>query len=228
MFTSRVEGVTRDVEDRFQKFDESVTARERESENRFEELKLALSKLNKRNEIVALADRAILGSGVAYRKLEDMSNKTPQTDEENAVAAELLRVYSAYDFFAPNRCTLIRINASAVNPAKSSESELTADELLPILQHPDPLIRAKIGTLLNALSNLKGFKIADSIAKALEVETHLEAFRFLRGPFTTALAPEKLPEDGTLDCRITLSWWKQNRDRLEKEHIEKENKPPEK
>lgn len=215
VFQEKLELNTADVDARFEKFNQLVEKTEKTVTEDVAALRIELQKLQKRNEVTALADRAISEGDVeAYRRLEELID-TSHGDEQNAVTSELFRVFQAYSIFSGvSRTGSIELNVHAINPTKTKEEELEIEEILPLLKHDNALGRVKVAQLISKKAKRGSFKTAESIAEALKRETHLEAFKTLGQAFHAATGYQA---EGKLDQRELLKWWEENKSRLRNE-----------
>lgn len=215
-FQSKIDDVATRVDRRSQEI-EGVVEKTKKAASDIESLRGELARLKERNDLTALADVAISQGDVeAYRKLERMTSSLEKDEARNAALAELFRVYQAYSMFSGvSRTAGIQLNVPAINSHKLKEEELDVDELLPLLNEPDPLARAKVGQLISKKGpKLKSFKTSEAVYKALKNETHLEAYKVLGGLLAQVTGQEAA---GKLDKRETVDWYEKNRDRLRKE-----------
>jgi hypothetical protein len=136
-------------------------------------------------------------------------------EEMNAVASELFRVFQAYSVFSGVRRTgAIELKVSEINPAKAKEEDLDIEDLLPLLNDSNPLVRVKVAELIYKKAKSGSFKTAEAIVSALERETHLEAFKVFDLVFQKITGREA---GGKLDKRELFQWWEENKARLKKE-----------
>lgn len=214
-FQEKLESNTAEVDTRFEKFKELVEKTEKTVTEDVAALRIELQKLQKRNELTALADKAISEGDVhAYRRLEKLMESS-DVDERNAVTSELFRVFQAYSIFSGvSRTGGVELNVPAINPAKTKEEELVIEEILPLLKIDEALGRVKVAQLISKKAKRGSFKTTESIAEALKRETHLEAFKTLAVAFRAATGHEV---EGKLDQRELLKWWEENKSRLRNE-----------
>ena len=179
-FQQRLDTSREDLEKRFTQFNKVITKNEEKSSANVESLRTELARLQKRNDLTALADKAISEGDVeAYRQLERMVGMA-KGDESNAAISELVRVFQTYSIFSGvSRTGGVHLNASEINPAKNKEEQLEIDDLLPLLRIDNPLGRAKVAELIAKKAKRGSYKTEEVIAEALKRETHLEAFRQL-------------------------------------------------
>jgi hypothetical protein len=203
------------IDSRFTEFDLSLKQQLANASANLESLKIELNRLQQRNELTALADQAIgQGDVNAYRKLEGLYTTAPPGEYLNAVIAESFRVYSAYSLFSPSRSAGYTVQANKVNPKKTAEDELDADELMGIWPSiNDGVGRAKIASLLAIKVKPGSFKTAEWTIDAIKKENHLEAMQHLRGVFQQITGYDK---GGKLDDSDVLKWWDENKDDLKK------------
>lgn len=208
------------IDKRMADFDVFLKTQRESVDSDIKSLRLELAKVQKRANIMALGDKAIgEGDVEAYRALDRMAaDESLMGDDKAVVEAELFRVVGAFGIFSPTRVTNIHLIASVINPKKTKEEELTADEVYPFLaKEVGPLGRAKIGDFLQTKARVGSFKIADAIATDLAKENNLEAFRYLGEAFCHVTGYDNV---GHLDCRELLDWWKENRDAFKKKDPE--------
>lgn len=214
-FQQKLDTSGEDIDKRFKQFDEVITKNEEKSAANVENLRTELARLQKRNNLTALADKAISEGDVeAYRHLEGLM-KAPEDEERYAVTSELFRVFQAYSVFSGvNRTSGIELKVHEINPAKTKEEDLEIDELLPLLKLDNALGRVKVAQLISKKAKRGSFKTAEALADAIKRETHLEAFKTLGSAFQRATGYE---EGGKLDARELLQWWEENKSRLKRE-----------
>ncbi|HYJ05555.1 MAG TPA: hypothetical protein VEX43_10500 [Chthoniobacterales bacterium] len=215
-FQQKLDTSLAELEARFREFNDVIQKNEQKSASNVENLRTELSRLQKRNNLTALADKAISeGDVVSYRRLETLM-KTSEGEEKNAATSELIRVYQTYSIFSGiSRTSGVELNIPEINPTKTKEEELEIEDLLPLLKELDnPLARVKVAHLLWKKAKRGSFKTAEAIVEALKKETHLEAFKNLGLAFQ--MATGRGPE-GKLDKRELLQWWEENKSRLRKE-----------
>ena len=205
-----------DLDKRLAQFNELITKNEAKSSASVEILRTELTRLQKRNDLTALADKAIAEGDVgAYRRLESLLKNGSEGEEMNAVASELFRVFQAYSVFSGVRRTgAIELKVSEINPAKAKEEDLDIEDLLPLLNDSNPLVRVKVAELIYKKAKSGSFKTAEAIVSALERETHLEAFKVFDLVFQKITGREA---GGKLDKRELFQWWEENKARLKKE-----------
>ncbi len=213
-----------DLEKRFKQFNDVVTKNEKKSASNVESLRTELARLQRRNNLTALADKAITEGDVeAYRQLETLMT-TSKSEEMNAVASELFRVFQAYSVFSGvSRTGNVHLIVSDIDPTKSKEEELEIENLLPLLRLDDPLARVKVAELISKKAKRGSYKTAEAIAEGVKHETHLEAFKALDLAFQAATGRAA---GGKLDKRELLSWWEENKERLKKEDADASTPTP--
>jgi len=170
-------------------------------------LKSELIRLQRRNEISLLGDKATAKGDIkAFRKLAEMAEDSAKDEESsNAATAELVRVYAAYSFAGPTRVHSTKLNASGFNPFKTKESELSLDDLLPFLiSEPGDIMRARIAFLISQRIHVVSYEIAEQIVLAIKKERNLEVMRYLRSAFSAATG---FHDEGKLDGATELQWW---------------------
>lgn len=205
-----------DLEKRFSQFNEVITKNEEKSSANVDSLRTELIRLQKRNNLTALADKAISeGNVAAYRQLEELA-KSPNADERDGVGAELFRVFNAYSVFSGvSRTTGIELDAAKVSPKKTKEEELEVNELLPLLKVEDePMVRVKIAELISAKAKHGSYKTSEALIDALRRESNLEVIKVLGAALRRTTGHEK---GDKLDFREMLTWWDANKERLKRE-----------
>jgi hypothetical protein len=183
-FQQRLDTSRDDLDKRFTQFNEVIAKNEEKSSANVESLRTELIRLQKRNDVTALADKAISEGDVeAYRRLEKTA-EIAKGEESNAALSELVRVFQTYSVFSGvSRTGGVHLHPSEINAAKNKEEELEVDDLLPLLQIDNPLGRAKVAELVAKKAKRGSYKTAEAIAEALQRETHLEAFSSWLSPF---------------------------------------------
>lgn len=226
-FREKIDSLSGDVDQRFSAFQTSVKRDEQELTSKLQSASQELARLKKHNDISALAAKAINEGDVsAYRKLDEMTKGESDPEWRNASAAELVQVIQMYSMFGPTRAHGVRIIASVVNPSKKDESELTIEELLPLLSNEQPIARAKIAELIRSKAKKGSFRVATALIEAIKKETHLEAFKDLGEAFDRVAGVDI---SDTLDMRDHLKWWEENKDRLkamDTDHLQGESPSP--
>jgi hypothetical protein len=216
-FQSKLDATNGDIDRRFAEFSELVKKSEQAASSNLEDLRHELARLQTRNNLTALADKAISEGDVAsYRKLEELSAAESSPEEKNAAISELFRVYQQFSLFSGvSRTGNIHIVASAVNSKKTKEEELEVEELLPLLKEEDqPLGRAKVAELIRGKAKQGSFRTADALATALAKETNLEAFKMIGSALARTVNHDVGDE---LDYRGLLQWFDENKNRLKTE-----------
>ncbi len=127
--------------------------------------------------------------------------------------AEKYRVFQAYSVFAPSRALAATFNVPNINPLKKEEADLSTDELLEQLRSSDGIARARAAIIL--ANKPMTFQIVEATATAIEKEKDLEALRFEKA--LLGRAPGAAQLKGDLDGNADTKWYKENRDRLQKE-----------
>jgi hypothetical protein len=199
-------------------------AKQRESiDKKVESLQQEIKNLKKVGEISQLAAKAI-GDGdiVSYKKLEHLAFKAENLEDRAIATSELFRVFNAYSPFGPVRWVGVHVIPESVNPKKTREEDLDAEDLCKLLQSnpKEPEGRGQTASLLLNVVKVKSYKTSVIIADALKRETHLEVIRRLKSVFRRIT---DCPEDGTLLADQSLEWWEKNKDRLKKEDSDKTN-----
>jgi len=190
-------------------------------------LRAELLRLRTRNDITALADKAIANFDVAsYRLLDAIAEKNPESDERVAAVSELYRVYAAYIFEQSSRAGTLHLNAAAINPNKKDEQDLDLDELLPLISTTNNQIeRIRIAELIETKAKPGSYHTAKAIADILKHETNLGVFKVLGATLATIV--NHRDADGKLDCRALLKWWDANEDMIKREdHTPLSTSPP--
>ena len=203
------------LDQRLKDFNETLSKNEEKSSANVKNLRTELTRLQERNDLAALADKAISEGDVpAYRKLEALANAPPR--QNNAAISELMRVIQAYSVFSGvSRTAGVQLNVKNINASKTKEEELEVDDLLPLLKiADDSFVRAKITQLIGRKAKHGSYKMAEAIVQAIRSETHLEVHKALGEAFRAVTGYQA---EGTLDNRDSLKWWEENKDRLKRE-----------
>lgn len=183
-----------------------------QAQDSLESAKTELARLKRRNQLAALADKAIgEGSVSAYKELDKCSLSPLSDDDRNAISAEDVRVITAYSFAAPTRIGSLKINASTLNPMKRTEEDLSVADIMPFLSptvEPNGLARAKLAKLLSTKVKAGSYKTAEAVATAIRNEDHLEAIKELLIVFRAVTGFQRGDKP---DGRFTLEWWDENR-----------------
>jgi hypothetical protein len=209
----------KDINSRLSEFDSFLKSQQDAIAKSVEAQRVELKKLQDRNDITALADKAIADGDVeAYRKLESLAEGAASS-LDSAALAELFRVYHAYSPFAPTRWPGLKLNPTAFDAKKTKEEDLDAQDLYSVLlKVQQPEARARIATLLSEKGKVGSFATAQAIVRSLKNETHLEVIKRMRGAFTRVAGYN---EPGKLDARELLVWWNENEDSLRKKDTDK-------
>src|SRR5205085_8531955 len=109
----------------------------------------------------------------------------------------------------------VKLDASAVNDAKTREEDLTVDDLLHVLSNSDPKARARAAQLIGERAERGTFTAADRLAEALRNEPHLEVIRRLRGALAKIVGHR---ESDSLDGLRLLAWWDANKEAMRRDH----------
>lgn len=215
-FQQKLDASETNLDKRLKEFNETLSKNEEKSTANVEALRSELSRLQKRNNLTALADKAISEGDVeAYHQLENLAKERPEGEERNAAMSELFRLFEAYSpMSGVSRTGGVTFDASKINSTKTKEEELEVSEVLPLLRHDDAMTRTKAAEFISKKAKRGSYKTADAIVEALKNEKHLEAFKALDFAFQAATGR---PVGGKLDKRELLQWWDENKDRLKKE-----------
>ena len=137
----------------------------------------------------------------------------------DAVMAELLRVYGAYSFAAPNRWGKITLKASLINPYAKSDEELDEWELLQLLKNNEPSVRTRAANLLAQKNNLNSYLVAKAIIDAIKNENNLEVIRWFNNAFAhvTGYSPNQI------DGSDTVEWWQKHELEFAKKNTDQHN-----
>lgn len=173
-----------------------------------------LARLQNRNELTALADKAISqGDVVSYNKLEELASTSPDQEQKSAALSELFRVYQFFSVFSGvTRTDNIHLNTAAVNPAKQKEEDLDAPELLRVLREAEnPMARLRAAQLVVGKAKHGSYSTIVELESALRRETNLDAMQKIGH----ALAKVTGHDVGDkLDFRNLLKWVDENRGQL--------------
>ncbi len=216
VITEHVQPAENMVSERLRDFEKFLDERKAQYDTDQAAFRAEIETLKKRNELTRLADRAV-GDGelTEYQQLLRIARDESDPEVKAAALAEEFRVVSAYGALSASRVSAITLDASVISPGKMNESELTLDDLGRVLTTPNvkPMARARAAFLMRDKSPT--FSIAESLKKALETETHLEALRFEKVAFAHVCGFKS--EKGALDASEELKWWPENVDHLRKE-----------
>jgi len=212
------------VQPSIERFDSDLKKIKEEANEKTASIDSELARLKKRNDLTALADRAITQGDVkAYRQLEKMATASPDDGEDtNANVAELFRVFSAYSLFAPTRGQSVIVNVAQINPQKTKEDELDYDELIGIWEGAKGIGRAKIALLLQKKTKLNSFSQAEWVIAQLEQDNHLETIMRLNSLFMKITGYDK---GGKLDGSDILAWWKEHKEEVRTKDTDKPAEP---
>ncbi len=133
-------------------------------------------------------------------------------DLKAAENAEMYRIFDAYGPLSPSRIPNTKLNASAVNPEKKDEAELSSEELLIALNNREAVARARAANLLE--TRPPTFHLAEAVKDAMEIERNLEALRYEKRAFSRLTG---FSNTGAIDAEKELAWWKENEARLKRE-----------
>ena len=213
MIAEHVEPAAKTVATRLQSFEKFLDERKMQYDSDLAAFRAELDTLKKRNALTHLADRAIGdGSLDDYESLLRMLQEEVDPDLKAAANAEVYRVMDAYGLLSPPRVMTVTLNASAINPKRKNESELTGEELVVALSARESLGRARAAFLLE--SHSPTFHLAESVKDALENEKHLEALRYEKRAFSHFTG---FNAGDAIDASKELKWWPENVDRLRKD-----------
>jgi hypothetical protein len=215
-FQQKLETSEANLDKRLKEFDNTITKNEKQSASDVETLRTEVSRLQKRNNLTALGDKAISEGDVeSYHQLENFVNEHSDGEDKNAALSELFRVFEAYSpMSGVSRTAGVTIDASKINPKKTKEEELEVNEVLPLLRGEDFMTRTKGAEFISKRGKQGSYKTAEAIVEALKKETNLEALKALDLAFQTVT---RRPVGGKLDKRELLQWWEENKERLKKE-----------
>jgi hypothetical protein len=214
-FQQKLDASETNLDKRLTEFNKTISENERKSTSDVEGLRNELARLQRRNNLTALTDKAISESDVeAYHQLETLVS-TSEGEERNAALSELFRLFQAYSpMSGVSRTSGIKLDVSKINPTKTKEEELDIGDLLPLLKDSNPLARTKATELIATKAKRGSYKTAEAIVEALKREQYLEGFKALDAAFQAATGR---PVGGKLDKRELLQWWDENKARLKKE-----------
>jgi hypothetical protein len=203
------------------KFDKSsvdlndkISQTSKAAEESLHKFDVQLKLLTTRNEITALADRAISDGDIeAYRKLNKLASSSDSSISSPATT-ELFAVFDAYSIFSPSRIKNIKYDAKLFNPQKTKQEDLSLEDIMPQWEHlKQPLGRAKLAQLMSAKVRRGSYSTAKFLAEAIKAETHLEVLRYLGVAFQRVTGHK---EGGGLDQRELLEWWERNETNFKK------------
>ncbi len=126
-FQKKIGILDKDVDARFKEFQEAVKKNEQEAASQLEGLRNELSRLQKRNNVTALADKSIYpGDLDSFRKLEKIGSDSKEPEEQDAAQAEMERVYQVfYPAVAHNSNTYLIASAINSNVGDGSKVEFS-------------------------------------------------------------------------------------------------------
>lgn len=174
-----------------------------------------LAKLEKRNEIMTLGDKAVAGGDVAaFKRLRTMTGDS-DTEISEAANAEYLRVLQAD---GPLGLTYPGLKLQVPNGPDGkarNDDDLSVDEILAkALPSTDTKVRFRAGQLLQSKGKPLSYSTAKSIETAIETETNLLAIRELKNAFKHVVP--SFTDQYSLDGQDVIDWWKAHEGEVEK------------
>jgi hypothetical protein len=169
--------------------------------------------LKARNEITALADKAIEDGDVAsFHKLRDMAYSNPP---HQGAEAEFFRVMSAYSIFAPVRWVGSSLVVSHIDPSKTKQEDLTPEQLLFVINKaPEPQARGIAADLLANNAKPGSYSTIKALMDDIQNEQNLEVIR--REKRALSKAAPSFTDGGTVDAQDAIDWWKAHQADMQK------------
>lgn len=179
-------------------------------------LKQEINKLQERNSVMNLADKAIVQGDVSsFQELKKMLINSPANI---AVTAEFYRVIAAYLSPAPRRW-IPPLNTRDINPYAKSDQELSEWELLQVLKNPNnsnkSLVRARAAKLLVPKSVPGSNSTAKAISDAIKNENNLEVIFWLKEVFAHVTGYSSNEIDGS-----DIELWQKNKLEITKKNVD--------
>ena len=197
----------------FKQFNQLKSEMERDKEDFSAELAI----LKDRNELIALADEAIVkGDRKSYEKLEEIAaNKNEPLDRQTMSMAEVNRIKSYY--IAGSRTSSYDVKVEKDDQSKLLNDKISTDILVDELNtNKNWIVRGKIAELL---ANHKEKAVANALIQSIKNEQRLDVLEESLKSFCHITGCKKYD---ILRSKPIIDWWDENKEKVESELSAKE------